>query len=252
MKKRLFSILLCVLVASFLAACGSGGVASKGADDKFIKAEAKGLQARWDISDQQEKEGKETTGNDFIACVDAELNEVAAFKDAEFEDETLGKLAKEYIEILEKSKELAENYYDKNIMTFDSEYTPINQRRSQIIKTFNDDYNLPIDDDHQDTLKTFLADAELTTAVQDIISSTSFELEEDDYGWKKYQAVVENTTDKTFEYFNFNVSLVDQDGVVVDTQNASTENWKPGEKHRFEFSTDKEFDKIQVETADWS
>ena len=63
---------------------------------------------------------------------------------------------------------------------------------------------------------------------------------------------VENTTDNTFEYFNFNISLVDKDGVVVETQNAYTENWKPGDKHRFEFSTDKEFDKIEVETAEWS
>lgn len=248
MKKKLFSVLLCVLVAAFLAACGSGG--GKSVDESFISSEAKGLQARWDLSDQQDKESL-NDGDSFVACVDAELSSVSEYKDAEFEDETLGNLAKEYIEILEKSKELAANYYDKNYSTFDSEYTPLSQRRSQIIKKFSEDYQLPIDDAHTDTLKTFIADADLTIAVQDIISSTTFEMVEDDYGWKKYQAVVENTTDKTFESFWFNIDLVDSDGVVVETQEAYTDNWKPGSKNRFEFSTEAEFEKIEISTAEW-
>ncbi|MBR3126035.1 MAG: FxLYD domain-containing protein [Mogibacterium sp.] len=248
MKKRLFSVVLCIIVASFLAACGAGS--SKTTDELFISAEAKGLQARWDLSDQHEKEGT-TGGESFIACVDAELNPIAAYKDSEFEDEALGNLATEYIGILEKSKELASDYYDKNYETFSNEYTTLNQRRSQIIKAFSEDYQLPIDEDHTDTLKTFIADANLTSAVQDIISSTTFELAEDDYGWKKYQAVVENTTDKTFDSFCYNINLVDKDGVVVETQNAYTENWKPGDKHRFEFSTEAEFDKIEIDKAEW-
>ena len=238
-------------LTTFLAACGSGGASGKSVDESFISAAAKGLQARWDISDKQDEEGTASTAETFTACIDAELNAISEFKEAEFEDETLGNLAKEYIEILEKSKELTANYYDKNYATFDSEYTPLNQRRSQIIKTFSEDYQLPIDDDHTDTLNTFIADANLTTAVQDLISSTTFEMTEDDYGWKKYQAVVENTTEKTFDSFTFDINLVDKDGVVVETQNAYTENWKPGDKHRFEFSTDAEFDKIEIEKAEW-
>lgn len=249
MRKRLFSVLLCVLVATFLAACG--GASSKTVEESFLSAEAKGLQARWDISDKQEAEGTTTTAESFTACIDAELNAVSEFKEAEFEDETLGKLATEYIGILEKSKELVSNYYDKNYETFNSEYTPINQRRSQIIKTLSEDYQLPIDEDHQDTLKTFIVDANLTLAVQDIISSTTFEMTKDDYGWKDYEAVVENTTEKTFESFWFDINLVDKDGVVVETQNAYTENWKPGSKNRFKFSTDAEFDKIEIDQAQW-
>ena len=251
MKKRLFSVLLCIIVATFLAACGSGGASSKTVDEKFVSAAAKGLQARWDLSDKNDTEGTSNTADSFIACVDEELNAIAEYKDAEFEDEALGKLANEYIELLEKSKQLASDYYDKNYSTFDSEYTPLNQRRSQIIKSLSEDYQLPIDEDHTDTLNTFIADANLNTAVQDIINSTTFEMIEDDYGWKKYQAVVENTTEKTFDSFNFDINLVDKDGVVVETQSAYTENWKPGDKHRFEFSTDAEFDKIEVEKAEW-
>lgn len=245
-KKRIFSIMICVLVATFLVACGGGATV----EESFVSDAAKGLQARWDISDQHDKEGL-TDGKSFVACVDAELNAISKYKDEEFEDKTLGDLAKEYVELLEKSKTLASDYYDKNYETFNSEYTPLNQRRSQIIKTLSEDYQLPIDDDHKDTLNTFIADANLNTAVQDIISSTSFEMTEDDYGWKKYQATVENTTDKTFESFWFDVSLLDKDGVVVETQSTHTENWKPGDKHRFEFSTDKEFEKIEIQNAEW-
>ena len=250
MKKRSFSVVLCILVASFLAACGAGS-SSKSVDESFIADAAKGLQARWDISDKQEQEKITSTAETFTACIDAELNTIAKYKDAEFEDEALGTLAKEYIELLEKSKDLVANYYDKNYETFNTEYTPMSQRRSQIIKSFSEDYQMPIDEEHADTLKTFIADADLTTAVQDIINSTSFEMTEDDYGWKTYQAVAENTTDKTFDSFWFEISLVDKDGVVVETQSANTDNWKPGDKHRFEFSTDKEFDKIVIERAEW-
>jgi len=251
MKKRLFSVILCVIIATFLAACGAGGASEKTVEESFISAAAKGLQARWDISTKQDEEGGTSTAESFVSCIDAELNEISDFKEAEFEDETLGNLAKEYIGILEKSKELANDYYDKNYETFANEYNPMNKRRSQIITTFSEDYQLPIDEDHTDTLNTFIADAKLTNAVQDIISSTTFELKEDDYGWKTYEAVVENTTDKTFENFWFDINLVDNDGVVVETQNTYTENWKPGDKHRFKFSTEAEFDKIEIDNAEW-
>ena len=245
-RKRLFSLLICILATTMLVACGGGA----SVEESFVKDAAKGLQARWDISDQSDTAGV-TDGKSFVACVDAELDAISKYKDSEFEDEALGKLAVEYIELLEKSKSLASDYYDKNYETFNSEYTPLNQRRSQIIKTLSEDYQLPIDEDHKDTLNTFIADANLNTAVQDIISSTSFEKTEDDYGWKKYEATVENTTDKTFESFWFDISLLDKDGVVVETQSAHTENWKPGDKHRFEFSTDAKFDKMEIENAEW-
>ena len=72
MKKRLFSVLLCIIVATFLAACGSGGASSKTVDEKFVSAAAKGLQARWDLSDKNDTEGTSNTADSFIACVDEE------------------------------------------------------------------------------------------------------------------------------------------------------------------------------------
>ena len=78
MKKKLFSVLLCVLVAAFLSACGSGG--GKSVDESFISSEAKGLQARLDLSDQQDKESL-NDGDSFVACVDAELSSVSEYKE---------------------------------------------------------------------------------------------------------------------------------------------------------------------------
>lgn len=101
MKKRFFSVMLCILVVTFLAACG--GASGKTVDESFISAAAKGLQTRWDISDKQEAEGTTINAESFVACIDAELNEISEFKEAEFEDETLKSLASEYIGILEKS-----------------------------------------------------------------------------------------------------------------------------------------------------
>lgn len=245
--KRVLVFIMCITVAICFAACGE----SKSVDDSFIEAEASGLQARWDLSDQHDKDKVEDNAENFIACVDAELNKVSEFKDSEFEDKTLGKLAKEYIDILEKSKDLASKYYDKNYKTFDKQYTPLNQRRSQIIQKFSEDYKMPIDKEHQSTLDEFIADAKLTSAVQEIINNAKFEKVSDEYGWKEYEAVLENTADQKFDYFVFNINLVDKDGVVVETQSASTDNWDVGEKHRFKFSTDAKFKKIEIDSAEY-
>lgn len=44
----------------------------------------------------------------------------------------------------------------------------------------------------------------------------------------------------------------DSDGVVTDTYIASTNDWAPGTKHTFEFSTDAGVSSIDVTSCEWS
>ncbi|MFZ2756278.1 MAG: FxLYD domain-containing protein [Atopobiaceae bacterium] len=106
----------------------------------------------------------------------------------------------------------------------------------------------------QSNLDDVLTDGKTANTVTGLMNSASFTQEESENSgtYKTYSAVVENTSDITFSYFSMNISLEDADGVVVDTQTTSTQSWDPGSKHRFQFSTNAEFTKIDVASTSWA
>lgn len=244
MKNKGIMVILAVIMVISLSCCGE-----KSADESFLTDMAEGLQARWDLSESQDSEA--LNAEDFEACVDVELDLLSKYKEAEFEDEKLGELALKYIEGLEKAKDLTK-YYDKNYAQFYTEYSPISDERSQIINIINSEYGLDIEEKYQKTLDGFIAQAELVDSVQEIMEKVKFEKVKDEYGWKTYEATVENTSENTFRELWFNVSLEDSDGVVVETVEAHTSEWAPGQKHKFQFQTDKKFDKANVVNMEYS
>ena len=78
-----------------------------------------------------------------------------------------------------------------------------------------------------------------------MVKSIEFKLDNNEYGWKDYSAVVENTTSQDFDSFYLNIKFVDADGITVDTTTASADDWKSGEKVKFTFMTDAKFEEIQ-------
>ncbi|MGM0216035.1 FxLYD domain-containing protein [Enterococcus sp. AZ109] len=67
--------------------------------------------------------------------------------------------------------------------------------------------------------------------------------------YRNYTAVVENTTGLNLSSLSAKINLVDAEGVVVDTSYLNANNWKAGQKYKFEFMTDKEFQSIEVELS---
>lgn len=65
-----------------------------------------------------------------------------------------------------------------------------------------------------------------------------------------YEAVIENITDKTFEYFSIDINLLDVDGVIIESNYCSVNNFEPGKKAKIEFSTDAKFEKYEL-TSDY-
>lgn len=89
------------------------------------------------------------------------------------------------------------------------------------------------------------------SAVKSLVDSIQFQMVNDDgYGYKTYQAIVENTTDIDFETFSVNINLLNGEGVIVESFYDSVTNFGKGVKAQLEFSTDKEFASTQV-VADW-
>ena len=78
-------------------------------------------------------------------------------------------------------------------------------------------------------------------SIQAMLGDTQFTMIEDSYGWKKYQAMIVNTSGRDFENFSLTINLVDVEGAILETTYASVANWSSEQKANFEFSTDKEF-----------
>lgn len=78
----------------------------------------------------------------------------------------------------------------------------------------------------------------------------TFEEVDSEYGWTTYQAIVENTTGKDFEQFSLAIKLKDSDDVIIETTYSnSINNWKNGEKAKFEFLTESNFAKLEWEAS---
>ena len=249
-KKSLFVFLLIAIVSlGVLASCSSTSSDEPHySDQDFIRSVGKGLEARWSLQDTQ---SDSNTLESIKAAVQKELDAVADYQSASFEDSVLQEKAIKYINVLNKSLENAEYYvstdeYDK--------WSEIYDERTIIIKDFVDNYGLTVSDKFKDRLDELVANGKTVgaanaqkEAVQKIVDALEFEVTEDDgYGWKTYTAIFENTTDYDIIDLDLDVSLLDEDGVIVENQYTYADNVSKGQKAKMEFSTDKSFDRYEL------
>lgn len=275
MKKKLIILLTAVMCVGLLSAGCSSNNNSKNeekkeeiqyADDQFIKDMSKGLQARWTLNEQDEnKEGYDQIDvqsseykDMMLSYVQAELDCIEKYKDEKFKDSQLQEKAISYINLLTKHKEVCDyipvDYYGKYLDEFQSIYN----ERSKIIEDMANNYGLTVEEKYQSNLDEFKTNSQLVqeqdalqNSITNMLNNIQFqEVNDDGYGWKTYQAVVENTSGKDFSEFSVNINLLNADGVIVETQYDQVSNFANGAKAQFEFMTDKDFTSTQV-TANW-
>lgn len=235
------------------------------ADKEYVEAMSEGLQARWELNRKdEEKEGydeilinSQENKNMMLSYIDAELDKIEKYQDEKFEDSKLKELAISYINLLKDHEEICEYMtvdYDKYL----EDYEPVYNGRSIIIAQMVDDYNLTVDEEYKDNLSQFQTNSTLVqenekreAETKALLDGIQFELVEDDgYGWKTYQATVENTTSMDFKTLNLSINLLNEEGVIVETTYDSVSAFNKGSKVQFEFMTEKDFVSTQV-TADW-
>ena len=255
MKKRsiIALVLIALLTIGTFVSCSSSSSSDevKYADQDFIKSVGKGLEARWKLQDKQKDPNAVESMRE---AVQTELDAVSEYKSAAFEDSVLQEKALKYINVLSESLENVEYYAsDKDYQKWSDVY----DQRTIIIKDFADNYGLTVSDTYQSKLdelvangKTAGAKAEQTAAIEKLVSDLNFELVEDEYDWKKYEALFENTTDFEIKSLGIKVSLLDADGVIVETAYANVDNVSKGQKAKVEFSTDATFEKMEP-IVDW-
>lgn len=271
MKKRAILILSAMMAAGMLfTGCSSSGnnqktekseEETKYADEQFIKDMSKGLQARWDLNEKDEKkEGYdkiELQSQEYkdmmLSYIQKELDYTEKYTDEKFKDSKLQEYAVKYINLLKQHKDICQyipvDYYGKYL----DEFNPIYDERSKIIEDLVENYNLTVDKKHQDTLDEFKTNSQLVKdqdameeSVKNMLANIQFTEVSNEDGWKTYQGVVENTTGKDISTLNVDINLKNADGVIVETTYDDVSNFTKGAKAQFEFYTDKDFATTEV------
>lgn len=248
--------LACVLAFSmllFLSAC-SQEQGPNYADDEAIAAIAQGLENRWkflndnqmELSDEDEK----------IQVTEIEIENLAPYKNREYENSKLQEYVLQYLNLLLDMKTTAETFTvdDKSF----EKWSKQQDERKQLIVTFVNDYNLKVKPEFDSDLQKIIkegnfaaAKSAISSAVEDLTKTITFEKTDDGYGFYTYTCIAENTTPYTFKRFSLNIAFYDAEGVKADESYAGTDLWKPGEKVKFETMSDIDASEVRITSTSY-
>lgn len=254
MIKRYF-ILLAALFT--LVGCGNGNsnISSSSSseekvyDSDFMSDLAKGLEARWELVDNTIDDTEMTAAN-YKEALNKELEMVKGYTDKKFADSILQEYAISYINELNNGIEVADT------LGADSFYEawPAHQnQRTKILNDINNIQEIPVTD--KEILNQLLAQGKEVEAenkkeeaINNLVSGFEFKLNEEksDEYYKYYSAIAENTTEYNISHLSLNVKLYDENDVNIETNYAYADDWTPGEKTEFEFSTSETYSTIKL------
>lgn len=249
MKKTILSfVFLSLLIClGLLAGCSSSSSSPSNssnkkddyADEAFIKSLGEGLEAHWQKSDEL---GYPENTDILQALYKAELDCISPYKSAKFKDAELKEKALKYIEILDNCYTNANYFFNQ----YSNTYQEYSSDRLAMLYDFATNYGLTVDDKYKTRLdddvkvgKLAAAESENREAVKELVEGLKFELTaEDEYGYKTYTAIFENTLDVDISDISLSVNMLDADGVIIGTEGQYLSNVKAGQKAKMEFQTD--------------
>lgn len=253
--KKFLGVLLVTLTIFTLGACGSSESTTEStgpnyADSEFLEAFSSGLEKRWSFTDAETDLGERELLTQAIEIEKEHLND---FKNRPFEDSKLQEKAISYINQLDEGLEVLDTYgADSFYQNWDSYYA----KRTQTILAFTENYDITFSDEHSSTINEMKAHgkevqeaADNKAALESLFQNVVFEYEPTEYDddYKYYVAIIENNTGFDISSIDATVNIIDSDDVVVDNQYIFAENWKDGQKFRFDFITDKEVAKQDIQ-----
>lgn len=253
MIKRYFVLLAALFT---LVGCGNGGsnISSstsseeKVYDSDFMSDLAKGLEARWELVDNATTD--EMTAANYKEALNKELDMIKDYKDKKFADSILQEYAISYINELNNGIEVADTL---GADSFYEEWPAHQNQRTKILNDINNIQEIPVTD--KEILNQLLAQGKEVEAenkkeeaINNLVSGFEFQLNEEksDEYYKYYSVVAENTTEYNISHLSLNVKLYDENDVNIETNYAYTDDWTPGEKTQFEFSTSETFSTIKL------
>ncbi|WEV39237.1 FxLYD domain-containing protein [Lactobacillus sp. ESL0680] len=250
MKKiKYFAIMLLIPMILAVAGCSGKKKAVKYYDSDFISALEQGLQNRWNYTDTI-KDTSNIKRSEYTKMVNEELNSVEDYKNKKFKNDNLHEEALEYINALHQQKAAISSYSDSS---FPVKWSNSYNKRTDVLIKINKIHKLSFDSKYDSYWTEITRNgssvenkSKREQQISTLIKHIKFKLSKNEDGFKTYDANVKNTTDYSFKTFLINVKLLNNKGVVVDTQPVSVENWSKKQTNQLEFETDKDFSRYKI------
>ncbi len=210
-----------------ISACSSNNqsTAPKYADKKAMSIITKGLQKRWDVSDQQ---GDEASAKIYKEAVQTEIDNDKNLKSSKFKNSKLQEDVITYLNLLDDSMDVL-NKYGYGTTKFEEQWQKVYDKRTAQLKVLVDKYGLKVDSAHQDNFNELVAngtsvqkESATKEAIEGLLNNVTFEKSDDGYGYYTYSAVIENTTDYSFKNVSLILALYDSEGIKAEEDYADT------------------------------
>lgn len=242
-KTRLILPLLCgalLMALIFSTGCQSGPQSEEPsyADEAFLVDLGKGLDRRWDLSDQLEENnpGGAVTAEQLEELVQAELDSIEKYAGEKFEDTKLQELAISYINALKDTQNASDAYASQTDISSYQKWQTVYNNRAMILKDILDNYDVQTSEKHDATRSQLLSSgtiaqetADVEAALQVIADSIQFTFSDDGWGNITGSATATNNSGISFVTAQFDVQLYDENGVRLETTYANVDNWNDGE-----------------------
>ena len=210
-KKLLFAVLM--VVSLFL--CSSAVNKAITYDNDFIISLAKGLDKRWEDA----ASNYEDTTAYYEKATQFELSEVGRYKERTFKDDKLKKLAIEYINVLEDSKELTSKENDH----FSSDrWVEYRRKRYELILDIHSRKKIPVQDTRnlRDILDIGIKvrqKNEIIQALKKIFKGNNFTISKSSENSDELNCsgTFENTTDYYLSYVPMTIVAYNKNGKVI-------------------------------------
>ena len=241
MRKAISILFVLSMIISLLGCSNeSEGTDKKTSDDVFIEEFGKAINKRWtkqnkldeSLSEEEDNEKNAEILEEELATIEKSLEKV--------EDKELKELGSQYVE----GAKLQIEMFKTTDWELQAKYSEESEklRKPALIKLV-DEYNVKIDEEHQQTYKDFKEQVtvinkenEANGYAEKLAQEIIFERTVDEYDYVTYTAIVENTSDIEFDSLQYDVQYIDSDGIVVGNDYISLQNFNPGTKQKIELS----------------
>lgn len=244
MRKAISILFVLALVVSVLGCADkSEGTKKKTSpDDVFIEEFGKAINKRWTEQDKLDESlsGEEYTEDYYEKNAEILEEELATIEKSleNVEDKELKELGNQYVE----GAKLQIEMFKTTDWELQAKYSEESEklRKPALIKLV-DEYNVKIDEEHQQKYKDFKEQAtvinkenEANKYAEQLAQEITFERTVDEFDSVTYTTIIENNSDIEFDSLQYDVQFLDGDGIVVGNDYINLDNFTPGTKQKVE------------------
>ena len=188
-KSLMFALVGCLALTGLTGCQQQKDPGPDYADDEAMEIIADGIEARSDLVDKDEADGKDAfTMKTLKSYVEAELEVDEKLRTRVFEDSQMQESVLAYINTLDDALKVIESNSVTSAEFYDA-WDKVYDKRTSLLKLFVDEYGLSVGEKHQEVFDEMIANGAAATkksqideALETLMSSVTFEKQNDGYG----------------------------------------------------------------------